>query len=1392
MQIRFNDFIEDAILQYQRVKSHGGWEAIEARLKSLPNVANASNRATQADKILSEILGNNYEIDQLSQFLAQREDDSRLVDEIRNEFGDEITVRDLTLVESQDNSHLGKMTRELFENQGNEKLTEDQIIEQLKDLKAKLNDYKDNTLIAEEARLLTNNENHEETIENLQSTFKLANNVRNIISSNNDIELSEKLSQSVALMKELQELLEVNADSIPEKVRSLQQNTLNQDLQNELEEVKKQRQNFENELWETKKLLTAAQDEELFAKKVRAIYGNSDDNDNLICAKNDHNLASAIRIIYENQNVSDEFIPQSIVRDHDLATPIRELFQLADDNAIIEKIRNNQSEASDNSLIGNLSNKLEAIRNVKLAEQLKEELTQETERVQSLTSELDKLRNELNEKSNELENLKNEFNNTNSQIRNQDQANNNELNNIRNELNSKNEELNNLRNEIENKNNELNSKNEEINGLKRDQEFSQRVRNIFPNDSDENIPEYISKDVKLASRVRGIFQSGDDAFITESIENNKNASSTNAQEHEALNNTTQALSSLRQELESKNNELNSKNGELDNLRNELSNKNNEIESKSNELNSLRNELENNNNEFNSKSTELDNLRNELNNLRNELNDKNSQLQNLDQETTNEYNNLRNEIKSKNDEINHIRDEISHKNNELNAKNSELENLHNEINNKNDELDRLRNELSNSQNEIGLKNNEHAHLIEELNRHKNQLEALQNEINTQQQQHQAQQQADQGQNNEEIERLRKELEDTKEELKNALEDLEGRDQDIESLHAKILELGGANTSKEIEDLTAKLAQMVLLRKEAEDLKNQLENVSAELDLVKSDRDQYIARLEQANINAARADNEKNDLSHKLELYKASNIHQDVDDNTSSEFESLSKANAAYAAENAALTASLNDHREDHAFAEKLRNILPGDNDDARLGAAAADHKLSESIRSIFTNDSDDSIPVYVSRDCSFSKDIRVFFSSGDDSAMLQRIKDNESQIQSLKQKDSDSGAVKLEIEALKGQNNALQAKLDKANEIAEKAVANEAFATRFRDVTRGNTDDDKVYNIQRDTWLAIEIRKIFEDSHADETIPRRVKDLIDEHENLKNEKSNLLTQLNNLLNNNNTSADVENQTNEEIDALKAQLRLFAGLVSAEDCTNEECFDRLKQNTNLANSVRNQFNYPNSDRDNEIPQYISKDMALASTIRVLFSSGDDEMIVERIKSNEFRSSQELIEARTNFDRLNNIFSTIRAIVIESGNVDVEHFLEDQIVDEVRETFRFAKECRESQDSNDSSLLDSILTLFKPGTTPESIKQWKNRLVQSVDTFTANEDLLADIREIFELASAENLPNIIKEMREEGDPTLTRNADILDEAMKGSNLKVEIEGLMTMVLVLFTQYMLVPPEQ
>ncbi|OHT14156.1 hypothetical protein TRFO_03205 [Tritrichomonas foetus] len=110
-------------------------------------------------------------------------------------------------------------------------------------------------------------------------------------------------------------------------------------------------------------------------------------------------------------------------------------------------------------------------------------------------------------------------------------------------------------------------------------------------------------------------------------------------------------------------------------------------------------------------------------------------------------------------------------------------------------------------------------------------------------------------------------------------------------------------------------------------------------------------------------------------------------------------------------------------------------------------------------------------------------------------------------------------------------------------------------------------------------------------------------------------------------------------------------------------------------------------------------------------------------------------------------------------------------------------------DGTLIKNVMLLFKPNATQQMITIWRKKLIQSINNLARNIDLMNGIRQMFDLASQENLPTIAKNMKGDENPSIKRSGELLEELLRKTNLKTEVDGILTMTLVLFTTFMLKP---
>ena len=132
-----------------------------------------------------------------------------------------------------------------------------------------------------------------------------------------------------------------------------------------------------------------------------------------------------------------------------------------------------------------------------------------------------------------------------------------------------------------------------------------------------------------------------------------------------------------------------------------------------------------------------------------------------------------------------------------------------------------------------------------------------------------------------------------------------------------------------------------------------------------------------------------------------------------------------------------------------------------------------------------------------------------------------------------------------------------------------------------------------------------------------------------------------------------------------------------------------------------------------------------------------------------------------------------------------------DRIRQNFKYTNDDEEIADiiDADASLLNALMRLLKPDATPEETKEWRHRLISSIDGLTQNEELMNEMRNMFDLASKERLTSEDSRMKKGGDEITKRSGELLEQALKKINDKPEVDALMIVSFVLFTTFMLKP---
>ena len=132
-----------------------------------------------------------------------------------------------------------------------------------------------------------------------------------------------------------------------------------------------------------------------------------------------------------------------------------------------------------------------------------------------------------------------------------------------------------------------------------------------------------------------------------------------------------------------------------------------------------------------------------------------------------------------------------------------------------------------------------------------------------------------------------------------------------------------------------------------------------------------------------------------------------------------------------------------------------------------------------------------------------------------------------------------------------------------------------------------------------------------------------------------------------------------------------------------------------------------------------------------------------------------------------------------------------DRIRQNFKYTNDDEEIADiiDADASLLNALMRLLKPDATPDDTKLWRHRLISSINGLTQNQELMNEMRNMFDLASKERLPSAVAGMKKGEDEVSKRSGELLEQALKKINDKPEIDALMIVTFVLFTTFMLKP---
>ena len=270
-------------------------------------------------------------------------------------------------------------------------------------------------------------------------------------------------------------------------------------------------------------------DEELL-EKVRWAFKAADDAKSLLNVKSVEDITGAIEGLQEEianlkRNLEEQqqtnVKTRGIILDlddeeegdgSDLSTRLKR------DRDFSKKIRNllNGQENSDDQILGFIEKDSNLARGIRELFQSRndnatmEQIKKNKEDVQNLNNQVQQLQEENNGLHSNVDQLKNDLQNLQNHI--------NDLERERNDLQQNSKGFSDrIRGIIPDK-----SDDELAAIIERNAKLSNRIRDIFPETSDDEIPDYVRKDGQLSSSIRGFFKSGDDSYIKNQIEQDQN------------------------------------------------------------------------------------------------------------------------------------------------------------------------------------------------------------------------------------------------------------------------------------------------------------------------------------------------------------------------------------------------------------------------------------------------------------------------------------------------------------------------------------------------------------------------------------------------------------------------------------------------------------------------------------------------------------------------------------------------------------------------------------------------------------------------------------------------------------------------------------------------------
>lgn len=212
------------------------------------------------------------------------------------------------------------------------------------------------------------------------------------------------------------------------------------------------------------------------------------------------------------------------------------------------------------------------------------------------------------------------------------------------------------------------------------------------------------------------------------------------------------------------------------------------------------------------------------------------------------------------------------------------------------------------------------------------------------------------------------------------------------------------------------------------------------------------------------------------------------------------------------------------------------------------------------------------------------------------------------------------------------------------------------------------------------------------------------------------------------------------------------------------------------------------------------------------------IEKERSNNFIDKEQLTILQGQFNALQqeneNLKEQLSAVSKEKESEAIERLLNQlnllsQEVAELREKLIKSKDTlfanrirmnfKEIDDDDeivdmigaDGSLINALMRLLEPDASKSSMKEWRQKLITSIQGLEQNEELMREIRNMFTVASKENLPIAARKMKDDDEALTKRTGELLEQVLNKISDKPEIDGLIVVTFILFTTFLLKPDD-